>query len=511
MSAPQASPSTASPVSTDDTGMSYQQLMAALTRLTHLAEQQERTNAERLNKQESINAELLARQEQMLTFMEDISTRSGDTAATTSAATVSAAEEEKDREEEERRKHKAVRESRRSVILENSNNSTMYTGDLLSPTIVPPQARSVQTEAEIERRQSHGVLFTPPGRTPKTPAPTAAAASKLSLPFVDKSRHSKYYEANQAMSKMDKFYGDRKNDKDIDVYTFVRGIDFNLDRWMQGEEYGRLELVIGCTGGAAQMWLLSKREDLLFLFGVGKLAAELTEWRYVKADFIEHMGGGQTQRLYQTKLETLKLGKGDNTDELTKFVSAFREYSNRAYPLDQFPDTGARTLMLGKLFDDRVRESDTGVWSQMMRTTPRPEKLEDLERALTSSWMTEQRIRAAYRNKRSSENAGGARGKGGYAPNTSSSQALHAIGVEGENDVGGSREEGETGEVLQAAATKKTNGSSVPKRLNKHINGLVAARLIRLNRCLHCYMKDHYARECKAPANRAPTEAELKA
>jgi hypothetical protein len=482
-------PPTDAATAAPDADVTPQQLLSAILALQRLAEDQRQFNAT------------------MRTYMEKDNI--GDTTTPTTADMEDEKEQRSDRDSQQRRQ-RAVRESRKSVIVANSNNSTMYTGDLLSPDPAPP-ARTMQTDAERERRESR--MFNTPVRTSNTPGPASTLRHKPALPVVDKTRHSKYYEANQAMAKIDKFYGDRKNDKDIDVYMFVRGIDFQLDRWMQDEVFGRLELVISCTGGAAQLWLLNKREDLNFMLSLGTITAEMTEWEYVRADFIESMGGGQTQRLYLTKLETLKLGRGGDGEELTKFITKFTDWAMRAYPLSKYPDTTARSLMLGAMFEIRVRDSDFGIWSQMMRTQPRPEMLEDLESALTSAWTIEQTIRS-HRAKKFPDNTGGGRNKGGFNPANSSSQSLQNMEVGGETDEGG-RGEGaaETNESLNAAATKKpaSKGAGQKRSLNKHIDGKIAAQLIRLNRCLHCYGTDHYARDCTTPANRPPKDSELKA
>jgi len=475
--------------------------MEVLTRLSRFAE-----------RQESINADLLAGQEQFRSYMAQ---QGSDSDSDSSIA----AEEEKfassQVEDNEEKKRQVVRNSRKSVTLLNDNNGTLYTGDMLSPT-GPPPARK-QTEAEKERRQSR-LFHTPASKSLhiKTPASAVKPKSSVLLPAVDKSRHSKYYEANLAMGKIDKFYGDRKNDKDIDVYTFVRSVDFQLDRWMEDEPFGRLELVTSCTGGAAQMWLLNKRRDLNTMLGLGRITAEMAEWEYVRDDFIDNMGGGQVKRLHQTKLDGLKLGRGGDSEELAKFITKFHEYSQRAYPLDDYPDTPTRSSMLGRLFETRVRDSDWGLWSQMMRMTPNTDKLEDLEQALQVVWNVEQHIRS-QKSKKLGEYAqqGGVKANkgGGYANNSHPSQYVHHLEVAGETS-DDNRQEGETSsETLNAAAaTKSTNGGSGQKRKNKHIDGAVAKKLIELKRCLHCYKKnDHWARECTAPANRPPTDAELKA
>ena len=475
-----------------------EQIMAALNRLTQFATAQQATNVE-----------LQGKQAQLMSWIEnlDIDNTTTDNQATVAVDEVKEAAQEA---ELERDKQRAVRESRKSVHISNSNNNTLYTGDLMSPAAAPP-ARLSQTEAEISRRQSR--LFSTPAHSSKIPASSLKTKVTDVLPSskIDKSRNSSYYDANQAMSKIDKFYGDQKSDKSIDVYTFVRGIDFQLDRFMNNERFGKLELVISCTGGAAQMWLLNKRHDLATLLARGAITEEMTEWEYVREEFIENMGGGQTQRLHLTKLEGLKLGRGGDNEEVAKFISKFREYAFRAFPLDKYPDTTMRSLMLGRLFESRVSESDWTIWAQMVRTRPRPETLEDMEDALTSSWGIEQTIRAHKLNyKKSGWNGGGQVGKTGNG--ATPSQAVLNLEVAGETSSEENREEGEAGESLHAVAAKKPSGGGGEKRSNnKHIDGKKAAQLMRLYRCLHCYKNGHYARDCKTPANRPPTESELKA
>jgi hypothetical protein len=466
-----------------------EQLMAALTRLTEFA-----------TTQQSLNADLQAKQAQLMTVVAEL--RNAAPAATdvnedeSKQGALDAATLQADRQ-------RAVHNSRRSVHILNSN---FVTGDLMSPNPAPP-ASSVQTEAERLRRVS-GSFNTPARPFTATPAASTKIKAIDALPFVSKDKHSNYNQANTAMSKLDKFYGDKKHDKDIDVYTFVRSIDFQLERWMQGEQFGRLELVISCTAGPAQMWLLNKRDDLAVLLASGQITKEMTEWDYVRKDFIDSMGGGQTQRLYQTKLEAVRLGRGSDSDELTKFITKFRDYAFRAYPLDEYPDTTTRSRLLGQMLERNVRESDFGVWKEMMRVMPKPQTLEDMEEALTSAWSVEQTIRS-QRKPYVEYGKGG--GKGGNS--TTPSPSLMNMDVEKETASGGSRSESETDESLMAAIARKPGDGETRKRTanNKHINGAVAAKLIALRRCLHCYKIGHYARECTTPANRPPTESELKA
>jgi hypothetical protein len=458
--------------------------------LRQLMEEQRTTTA----KQEERFAGLEAKQEQTLNYVESIGSLGAPTDSTSTTA---------DPNDEVKQQAHIVRNSRASVYLNNSNNALL--GDNLLSPLAPPVVRA-RTDEEKERRASYGIPFTSPAPTAKTLSRALPTASD-SAPPVDKSHKSKYWEANHSISRMDKFYGDKRSDREMDVYQFVRSVDFQLDRWMEGELFGRLELVISCTGGPAQMWLLSKRDDLNTLVTRGQLAPEMAEWDAVKADFIDRMGGGQAQRLYQSRLDDLKLGRHNGSDDVMKFITTFREYAERAFPLHKYPDTRAKSLMLGKIFQERICASDFSVWREAMRSNPIPETLEEWEVALSSAWTTEHTLREQSKKWR---DRGNVQSKGGNS--LPQHAAVHHLRAEGETD--DETTAADEIETLNAVLPGKDGGTKAGghKRVqNKHINAKTAALLIRANRCLHCYQSGHYARECKAPANRAPTENELKA
>lgn len=452
-------------------------------------------------KQEKFNAETKAQQDQLLSFV----------------STLPMTEADADVEDEYKRQMYTARHSRPSVYA--SNNTVTASADIhshMSP-LRPPERLSRLTKEEQERRASHGnSLFTPLAEHPASVGARAGeSGGKLSAmtsspvpggPVIDRGRNTPYGLAHQAISKMDKYYGDKKHDKDIDVHSFVRSVEFELDCWMSKSAYGRLELVISATSGAARDWLLYKRQDLQILVARGELRPEMAEWEAVKAEFIERMGGGQTERLYEMKLRDLKMGKG-GSDEVMKFITTFREYATRAFPLHEYPDTRARSLTLGRMFEDAVCASDFDVWKEAMRARPQPKTLEDWEVALSAAWTTEQTVRDQRRR------VFGDRKKIFYPSYpTSATAKVNQMETVGQLEEAESSDGTSGGEGLNATSTLKGTNKRMeaPRKRNKYIDGATAAQLIRLGRCLHCYRLGHYADKCKSPATRSPNADELK-
>lgn len=397
-------------------------------------------------------------------------------------------EEMKERPTQAQQAH-TVRNSRQSFYLNNA---------LLSP-IAPPQV-DPPTEQQRIRRESHGIPYTTPAPL-RTTQHTVAAITE-DADDVDRSKNSKYDMAEQALKKVDKFYGDAKHDK-VDVYEFVDAVEFNLERYMRTQIMGTFELVIACTSGPAFTWLRNKKADLDGLVRLGRIDPEMAEWtEVVKAQFQAKMGGGQVQKLYEDRLRTLRFDRVKGSEEITKFITTFRQYSSRGFPLNEFPDTQMRSLMLGKIFEERVKKSDIRVWTEAKRTRPAPKTLEDWEETLADAWSVEHEIREEY-NKLNKQK---------------DSSTPQSVRVNQMSEDGGVVQEQtlSTDEALNALATNNNDnnnsrGGGQRRPNNKHIDGKIAKKLIDLRRCLYCYKSGHIAKDCKAPANRPPNPEELKA
>lgn len=454
-------------------------------------------------KQDAINSKVEARQDDLVELLQTQPEQSEqpEQSDPAGAATTVTAEPDVD---EDARERELVRKSRASITFKNSNN-TLY-----SPPHVytQPQVRPRTTE-ELARRSSHGILSTPVSSARAAHPSTAISATpSTSSAFpapLDKQRNSPYDRVATLLGRRDLWYGDRKHDKDIDVYAFVRAVEHTMNMWMAGEPRGRLDLVISCTAGPAQQWLLNKKQDCDTLIVQG-VKPENADWDVVKSQFMEQMGGGQMQRLYQSRLESLVMGKGGGEDVM-KFITQFTEYSMRAYPLDKHPDTEVRSLMLGKVFGERVAASDLYVWQEAMRAKPPPEKLQDWEQALTSAWSTENTIREQRKKQQNLLRVG--RNDVSAFPSAQRVNNMEAGGELGDYQPDDSRDEQDAGAALNVVA------AAAPARAKKPRNQFLAgnrdaiAKLIKAQRCLLCYKKDHYASACTAPANRAPTPAEL--
>lgn len=388
----------------------------------------------------------------------------------------------------------------------------LNSGTILSSpaTFAPPVVRPMSDD-ERARRQSYGQVglvtptpLTPNDTTTNTTSPTAQPTATSTT--IDRGRNSPYALASHALSKIDRFYGDGKNDK-VDVIAFLDSVEFHMSRYMHAQSYGRLELVTSCTAGPAFRWLRLKTADLNTAVAAGQFTPEMAEWNEaLKTLFIEAMGGKQAEMMAKMKLSALTYDKEKGIEEVAKFVSKFKEYALTAYPLHRHPDTEARSLTLADIFKERVRVSDYYVWKEAMRMVPRPyPTLENWEEALSEAWGLEYETSNGRKQGRFKGNGSAASGTGGYQSTGSSSGArLNHMSEEKESSAGA----GAASESVNVANTGRGRTPNRPN--NKYIDGRVANQLIRANRCLYCYQKNHRANDCKAPATRAPNSDELK-
>lgn len=398
-----------------------------------------------------------------------------------------------DVKEQQEQQRGIVRHSRRSIYMLQTPNASPL-------KYAPPHVRQ-RTEEEQARRASHGI---PDPTTPFSPHKATTTSTVTATP-LDTSRNSPWDRASNALARVDKFYGDKKHDKDIDVYQFVRAVDFEMDTYMKEERRGRLDLVIKCTGGSAKMWLLNKKDEMTIVMASYGVDPVLADWDGVKVQFIESMGGPATQSMYMSRLETLKLEKGDGAEAVIKFTTQFKEFAMRAFPLSKYPDTEARSYMLGRMFSDRVSASDIYVWQDAVRTMPPPgpEKLEDWEQALSTAWSMQQKLREEKRKHGLLRDY-----KGGVAQSVSNMETEGDAGDDNQDD----RKESAALNVAAANGTGNKMGDGQKKQTprNKFIDKKMLAQLINAKRCLKCYKVGHFANVCTAPpANRAPTAAEL--
>ena len=459
-------------------------------------------------------------------------------------ATAVVEKEEEVKQAERERQRYVVRNSRASVSnLANEavhitfNEAPLAVTSHSSPQPTPFRSRvPVQTKAAFERRLSGGHTQDEP-HTPVAAAATAesaaaaaaaaavaAAASQSPIEMNGMSRDEfhRYESTSKAIkASVDKFYGERELDKDRTVHEFVRLINAEMDSWLgEGQQRGRLNLVIGRTGNTAQNWLVDKRDELKKLWKAKAVTEpDLMEWGEIQEQFVAEMSKGITSAVYELQLKALKIRDSNGRLDVAGFIRSFDRICARLYPSSQFTSESDRRRRLGEKFEERLRYCGEGprlkdeclrmliargvaekdrvvdTWQEVLREVASMDEFlsstkpaasgpakERGQHKKQSPWLPKQSVSAIAEPQ----------------PGTASDEEDRAQSDEGRPE----------GAQTAAAAVAKSRA-----KLNPYLSP-EQVRLLRAKKpmvCLLCYKADgHYSSDCKQPANRPPTEAELK-
>jgi hypothetical protein len=273
--------------------------------------------------------------------------------------------EVKDSEMDRRRQRQAIRESRVSVSnlaseavnMTFNEQPTYYTSSPLSPFRPRPPA---QTRAAFERRLSGGY---PDGVSAPLASDAADVVSPVEVPKTAAERRKQLESISRTLGKaVEKFYGERARDGEITVHEFVEVVNTQMDNWLgEEEQLGRLTLVISCTGGTAQMWLIRKMQEMKKLHAAGVVTDRLLmEWSEVQDDFIHEMSKGITSAVYELQLKALRIRDRDGRMDVDTFRRRFDQICTRLYPYASFTNDRDRRRRLGEKFEERLRYCGEG-------------------------------------------------------------------------------------------------------------------------------------------------------
>ena len=279
----------------------------------------------------------------------------GDTFPHATAGTMEIREEKKAQDIEKQRR--LVHSSRQSVS--NLVSSAVYAtfhnhgyADRSSPFRASPTA---QTRESFERRLSQGVADIEEVSPTADQAAAASGPLELALPrptpvrvttaavrpnnMTTEQFRNFATASKQIQSTITKFHGLRSKDGNRTVQEFVQLVNAEMDSWLgEQQQIGRLNLVIGLTDGAAQMWLVKKRVEMLALRNSGQVVEPLLmEWCELQADFITDMSRGITSIVYEQQLRALRLRDKDGKIDIVGFIQHFDEAAARRYPATQGP------------------------------------------------------------------------------------------------------------------------------------------------------------------------------
>ena len=433
-----------------------------------------------------------------------------------------AVEEEERKQADRQRQRELVRTSRASVSnLANEvvnltfnqqahyGSSTPYTTPLRPR---PPQ----QTKAAINRRLSDGYAEPPASTTAEAAAAAAAVggAGSIEVEMMDTELYRRYESTNRTLSKsVEKFTGERQSEDDRTVEEFVDLINTEMDVWLgEVQQHGRLNLVIGRTGGMAQNWLVRKRQEMKKLHAAGEVTDRLLmEWCEVQDDFKVEMSKGITNAVYEQQLKALRIRDKDGRMDVAKFRRRFDQICTRLYPSSQFTSESDRRRRLGEKFEERLRYCGEGPKLRdeclkmliARRISEKERMVEDwqdvlLEVASTDEWIHPKAVPAGKDKRQTSWPA--------------RQPTVSAMAVSAEEEDGSQSDEGTArAEGVQAAAVSTGSASGKSKFFNRHLSPEMVTQLRALKQtCLSCYKTGHYSNKCPKPANRPPTAAELK-
>lgn len=426
------------------------------------------------------------------------------------------------------RQRRVVHNSRQSIsnlaaaaITQTFNNN--YSS--LDTPLRPPAVQ--QSRSSFVRRLSRGQ----PSDELELQDDVDLLPSALSFDAVQMKRdeyHRYEVAAKQLTASVTKFHGNRVKDGDRTVHEFVQLINAEMDAWMGSAQRGRLNLVIGRTDGTAQNWLVKKRDELAKLRAAGLITDVLvSEWHNVtlQQDFIDAMSKGITPTMYEVQLRALRVKDKDGKWDPTTFIRKFDEITSRLHPLSNWAMERDRNRFLAREFSERVKYGGgQELWALAtmmlsMRGVKESERsLDEWQGALLEAWSIQQGLGEGGTMFKSSIRFGTQREnnfKGQSQPpsNQSRSQSVNAINTPAEDDQDDDTEQEERkGQGLSAVGTHSGSARKSGKQTrNPHLSPAQVGRLRENGLCLSCYKPNHFARDCNnPPANRAPTEAELK-
>jgi hypothetical protein len=451
----------------------------------------------------------------------------GESRRAAAAAAALAQHEEDEKETDRERQRHAIRTSRASVSnllneavhITFNQPSTHYSTPMSSPLRPRPP---VQSKAAVARRLSDGFVDEvpdPPAASVSVAAPgpvTVKVSVEVERMTGDQFRR---YEstAKQLSNSVAKFHGERVKDGDRTVDEFVELVNTEMDAWLSTvQQHGRLNLVIGRTSDTAQNWLVKKRLQMQQLFNAGVITDRaLMEWSEVQGEFISEMSKGVTSAVYEQQLRALRIRDKDGRLDVAAFVRRFDQICARLYPSARFTSDSDRSWRLGEKFDERLTYcGEAGLRDaclNMMIARRVAEKDRTVEQwqdvlqdvASTAAYMHPVKVnppkdKAQLPKKQST---------------WPSKQSVSAVSLSpsgttsGDEDSTSQSDDGRP-EGAQVAVTSAAAGK-VPR--NPHISPEQVKLLLEKRVCLACYKRGHHSRNCPAPANKGPTEAELKA